>query len=306
MKDRKDNIKLAFFLNAGFALLELVGGFLANSVSVLSDAIHDFGDALSIALSWFLNKKSQKEANEKYTYGYLRFSVLGAFINTIILLVGCIIMLYNSIPRLINPEEVNYRGMMILAIIGVLVNGIAAYKTARGKSISEKVVSLHLIEDILAWASVLLCSILARIFNLPILDPILSILISLFILFNVAKNMKKIFEVFLQKAPSDINLDKIISDVKKQSDKILDMHHIHLWSLDGINNCMSLHMLLGDEINIEEIPKLKQIVRNEFKKNAVEHVTIEIELKSENCTEISCGVENLNKKAQSHKHGHCH
>ncbi len=304
MKDKNDNIKLAFFLNAGFALLELIGGFLANSVSVLSDAIHDFGDALSIALSWFLNKKSQKQANEKYTYGYLRFSVLGAFINTFILSVGCIIMLSNAIPRLVNPEEVNYKGMMILAIIGVLVNSIAAYKTAKGKSISEKVVSLHLIEDILAWASVLLCSILMRIFNLPILDPILSILISLFILFNVAKNMKKIFEVFLQKAPSDINLDKIISDVKKQSDKILDIHHIHLWSLDGINNCVSLHMLLGDEISIEEIPKLKQIVRNEFEKNSVEHVTIEIELKSENCTEVNCDLEKLNKKTQDHGHSH--
>ncbi len=304
MNDKKNSIKIAFFLNAGFALLELVGGILVNSISVLSDAVHDFGDALSIAFSWILDKKSTQKANDKYTYGYLRFSVLGALINTVILSIGCIVMLSNAIPRIINPEQVNHGGMMLLAVLGIAVNSIAAYKTAKGQSISEKVVSLHLIEDILGWASVLICSVLMKLFNLPILDPILSILISLFILFNVFKNMKKIFEVFLQKAPSDVDVDKIIENIKKQDEKILDVHHVHLWSIDGVNNYASVHLLLSDEIVIQNIPEFKEICRNEFMKNGVKHVTIETELKSENCNDKYCNMRNVQRKDSNHGHYH--
>lgn len=286
------NIKLAFALNLIFAIVEFIGGIFVNSVSILSDSIHDFGDALSIGISWFLDKKSTKASNEKYTFGYMRFSVLGAFINVLVLLSGSIIMLYSAINRLIQPEEINYDGVILLAIVGFLVNGFAAFKTSKGKKISEKVVSLHLIEDVLGWASILICSFIMKIFNLSILDPVLCILISLFIFYNAIKNLKKILEIFLQKSPSKINLDKILNDIKQANSNIIDIHHVHFWSLDGINHCVSFHMVLKGNTNIEDIIKAKENSKQVLLENKINHATIETEFETENCDSVVCRKEN--------------
>lgn len=285
------NIKLAFVLNLTFALFEFVGGLIVNSVSILSDSIHDFGDALSIAISWFLDKKSNKEANKKYTFGYKRFSILGALINVVVLLSGATIMLINSVPRIIHPEEVNYNGVIFLAIIGFLVNGFAAYKTSKGEKISEKVVSLHLIEDVLGWASILICSIFMKIFDAKILDPILCVLISLFILFNAIKNLRKILEIFLQKSPNEINLENILEKIKNENPNITDIHHVHFWSLDGVNHCVSFHMVLKDDTSVSEIIKAKNDSKKLLLKNKINHTTIETEFESENCDSLICKKE---------------
>lgn len=282
------NIKLAFCLNLTFAIFEFIGGIFVNSVSILSDSIHDFGDALSIAVSWFLDKKSSKESNKKYTFGYKRFSILGAFINVVVLVSGSIIMLINAIPRLIHPEEVNYDGVIILAIVGFLINGFAAYRTSKGEKISEKVVSLHLIEDVLGWASVLICSIIMKIFDVKILDPLLCVFICIFILYNAIKNLKKILEIFLQKSPSEINLYDILDVIKKENQNIIDIHHVHFWSLDGINHCVSFHMVLKDNCSMQDIIKAKNFSKELLLKNKIAHATIETEFETENCNAITC------------------
>lgn len=285
------NIKTAFFLNLAFSVFELIGGIFVNSVSIISDSIHDFGDALSIAISWRLDKKSEKDPNNKYTYGYLRFSVLGAFINATVLLIGSIIMLYSAIGRLITPQEVNYSGMIWLAVIGLLINGFAAYKTSHGKAISEKVVSLHMLEDVLGWAVVLIGSILMSIFDLSIIDPVLSILITIFILFNVARNIKKIFEVFLEKAPKDIDIDKIVDSLKNDN-RIVGAHHIHIWSMDGEHHYATLHIVASDNAQLEDLHDIKESVKENFFKHNVVHTTVEIELESENCNQHKCIIDN--------------
>ena len=279
----------------------MIGGLFVNSISIISDSIHDLGDAISIAISWFLDKKSESKPDKKYTYGYLRFSVLGALINAMVLLVGSIIMLYNAVPRLINPQAINYNGMFILAIVGLLVNGLGAYKTAKGEAISEKVVSLHLLEDVLGWAAVLICSIFMKIFNISILDPILSILITLFILYNVYKNLRKIFEVFLEKAPSNIDIDAIISKVLGNH-IIKDIHHVHLWTLDSINMYATAHVLICDNQNQDDIIQIKHYVKDIFRKFGVSHVTLEIEFLSENCNEHECVVETDYSNHHHHHH----
>lgn len=183
-KKSTNNIKTAFFLNLGFSIFALFGGLYTNSVSIISDSFHDFGDALSIAISWGLEKKSEQVPNKNYTYGYKRFSLVGALITSVFLIIGSVVMLFNAIPRLVNPERIDYNGVLMLVVIGVLINGFGAYRTAKGSAINEKVVSLHLIEDVLGWVAVLISGIIMKFLDLPIIDPILCILITIFILFN--------------------------------------------------------------------------------------------------------------------------
>ncbi len=126
------NIKIAFFLNLCFSIFELIGGIFTNSISIISDSVHDFGDCISIGISYFFEKKSKRKPDNKYTYGYLRYSLMGALITSFVLLLGSTLVLYNAIPRLFNPEDVNYNGMLIFALFGVAINGYAAYKTSKG------------------------------------------------------------------------------------------------------------------------------------------------------------------------------
>ena len=174
MKTEK-NILIAFILNIVFSIFEFFGGIFTNSISILSDSIHDFGDAVSIGISYFMEKKSKMHADNKYTYGYIRYSVLGGVITTTILLVGSILVIIGSIKRIINPVEVNYNGMIIIAIIGVLLNFIAAYVTREGDSINQKAVNLHMLEDVLGWVVVLIGAIVMNFTDIRIIDSIMSI-----------------------------------------------------------------------------------------------------------------------------------
>ena len=206
MKSEK-NIFIAFLLNLLFAIIELVGGFVTNSISIISDSVHDFGDALSIGMAYFLEKKSNKKPDKNYTYGYLRYSMLSALLTSTILLVGAVFVIVGAIPRLINPVEVNHDGMLILAILGVVINLIAAAKTSHSHNLNEKAINLHLIEDVLGWVAVLAGSIVIKFTGLYIIDPILSIGITIYILYHVYKNIKEVFNVLLEKAPSDVDLE---------------------------------------------------------------------------------------------------
>lgn len=284
------NIKTAFFLNLGFSIFELFGGLYTNSVSIISDSFHDFGDALSIAISWGLEKKSDQIPNKQYTYGYKRFSLVGALVTSIFLIIGSVIMLYNAIPRLINPERVDYDGILTLAVIGFIVNGFGAYRTAKGSAINERVVSLHLIEDVLGWVAVLISGIVMKFLDLPVLDPILCVLITIFILFNVFKNIKSIFEVLLEKAPDNIDINLLINKLLK-NEKVIDIHHVHLWSADSVNSYATLHVKVVDGLSWDEMIGIKRFIREKFKEERVGHVTLEIEFESENCASAECGQE---------------
>jgi len=200
------NIKTAFLLNLGFTIFELIGGLFVNSVAILSDAIHDLGDSLSLGLSWYFQNLSHKGRTKTFSYGYKRFSVLSAIINSIVLLVGSIFILYETIPRLITPVQPNATGMLALSIIGIIVNGAAVLKTCKGKTANERAVSLHMMEDVLGWIAVFIGSVIMYFVHLPILDPILSILITGFILFNAFKNLGFSLKIILQIFVYIINL----------------------------------------------------------------------------------------------------
>ena len=204
-------ILVAFLLNISFSIFELIGGILTNSISIISDSVHDFGDALSIGISLILEKISKKKPDSVYTYGYARYSILGALITTIILTVGSIFVIINSIKRIFNPEVINYNGMILFAIFGVIVNFLAVYFTRDGDSINQKAVNLHMLEDVLGWVVVLIGSILMKFTNISVFDSIMSLGIAIFILINTFKNFQEILDLFLEKTPKDIS----ISELKK-------------------------------------------------------------------------------------------
>ena len=276
------NLKIAFFLNLSFTILEFIGGIYVNSVAIVSDAVHDLGDSLSLGTSWYLDKKSKEESNTTFSFGYRRFSLLGALINSLVLIGGSIYVIYEAVGRLFEPEHSDADGMIIFALIGVAVNGFAAYKLSSGKTMNEKVVSWHLLEDVLGWAAVLVVAIILKFEDIHYLDPALSLLITMYILWNVVKRLKETLFIFLQGVPREIDLDEIQDRLLKIS-KVASMHHTHVWSLEGEHHVFTAHIKLQYISRFNEIIEVKREVKNILKEYSFEHYTIETEMDDETC-----------------------
>ncbi len=294
------NILIAFLLNLGFSIFEFIGGTITNSVAIVSDSIHDMGDAMSIGVSYFLEKISKKKHNNKYTYGYGRYSVLGSLITTVILLTGSAFVIYNAVNRIITPEAINYDGMIIFAIIGVIINYLAAYFTREGDSLNQKAVNLHMLEDVLGWAVVLVGAIAIKFTNITIIDPILSIFVALYIIKESLGNMKSIVNLFLIKTPEGINIDELKHHIL-EIEGVKDIHHIHIWSIDGYSNCSTMH-IVSDGTN----KNLKQEVKEELKEHGIGHTTLEVEGLGEKCEEKECTINSEELKGHHHHHHHHH
>lgn len=295
MKTEK-NILIAFILNISFSIFEIIGGLFTNSVAIVSDAVHDFGDAFSIGISYFLEKKSKNKPDDVYTYGYARYSILGAFITTMVLTIGSCFVILGGINRILNPVEINYDGMIVFAIFGVIVNFLAAYFTREGDSVNQKSVNLHMLEDVLGWVVVLVGSIFMRFFDISIIDPIMSICVALYILFNALKNLKEILDLFFEKIPEGITIDEIKEHVMG-IDGVLDVHHIHIWSIDGSVNYSTMHVVLEGDAR-----KIKNEIRKEMEEHGIVHTTIEVEDSADECCSIECNVSSSNKKSRHHHH----
>lgn len=289
------NILIAFLLNLSFSIFEFFGGIFTGSVAISSDALHDLGDALSIGLSYILEKISKKKANKKYTYGYIKYSIIGSIITTTILLVGGVLVIYNSVIRIFNPMSINYNGMLIFALIGMIVNIVASYYTKDGDSLNQKSVNLHMLEDVLGWIVVLVASIIMKYTNINIIDPILSIIVSLYIVYNAQKNMKEVLNIFLEKTPKNIDIDQVEEKVLKVKG-VLGIHHIHARSIDGYTNFATLHVIVKKYNS-----NIKHEVKEELEKLGICHSTIELEEENEKCHEELCEMDN---KKIIHNHHH--
>ena len=297
MKTEK-NILIAFILNLGFSIFEFIGGAITNSVAIISDSIHDMGDAMSIGVSYFLEKKSKKKPDDKYTYGYIRYSVIGSTITTIILILGSLFVIYNAIKRIINPVDINYNGMITFAVVGVVVNFLAAYFTKDGHSLNQKSVNLHMLEDVLGWAVVLIGAIIMRFTDIRIIDPILSILVALFIFKNAVSNFKSILDLFLEKTPNGISISELKEHLLKR-EGIKNVHHVHIWSIDGYNNYATMHIVVNGDTK-----KIKKLVKEELKEHDISHTTIEIEDSDEICEDETCKIDTEHQHSHHHHHHH--
>ena len=291
-----NNLKLAFFLNLGFTIIEIIGGLWTNSVAILSDALHDLGDSLSLGLAWYLEGYSKKEQNAYFSYGYRRVSLLAALTNTVVLIIGSLFILFESIPRLFAPEATNAIGMALLAIVGIAVNGWAAYRTSGESSLNARVVSWHLLEDVLGWVAVLIGSFIMMIFDLPIIDPILSIVITLYVLWNVQKYLRQTVAIFLQAVPNGIDL-QALEDQFRAITTVQSVHHTHLWSLDGDSHVLTTHIVVPPSTSRANVLTIKNEIKEIIQDLNVIHMTIEVECEGEDC---------LMAQAQSACHDHSH
>lgn len=292
------NILIAFILNFAFSIFEFLGGIYTGSVAIISDALHDIGDAASIGLSFFLEKKSKKQPDENYTYGYIRYSVLGSIITTLILLLGSLLVIYNAIGRIISPAEIRYNEMIVFAIIGAIINLCAAFFTREGDSLNQKAVNLHMIEDVLGWIVVLVGAVVMKFTDFSIIDPIMSIGVAIFILINSAKNLKEIIDIFLEKTPHNVDIYEIKEHVEN-IDGVIEVHHIHVWTMDGYNNYATMHVVTNE--NPHEI---KEKIREELHEHGISHTTLELESEGECCHERLCKVETHSHEGHHHHHHH--
>ena len=255
---------------------------LTNSTAIMADAVHDLGDSLSIGSAWLLARWGRKTADSEFTYGYRRLTLFGAFLNSVVLIAGSMWVLSEAIPRLANPVMPVTEGMFALAILGVTVNGVAAYRLSKGTTLNEKVLNWHLLEDVLGWVAVLVVSIVLQFADWPILDPLLSVGFTLFIMFNVVRNLWTTGKLFLQAVP-DRELHNKIRRTLLGIGGVSDVHHQHLWSLDGEHHVLTAHIVVDGEFDVDEYGVIKDGVAAALEQYGLSHTTIEIELKREFC-----------------------
>ncbi|MBE6960100.1 MAG: cation transporter [Ruminococcaceae bacterium] len=292
------NILVAFILNLMFSLFEFFGGIFTGSVAILSDAVHDLGDAASIGVSWFLERKSKRQPDAAYTYGYGRYSVVGGLITSLILLFGSVVMIGKAISGILSPPQIDYDGMILFAVVGVVVNFLAAYATHRGDSLNQKAVNLHMLEDVLGWAVVLIGAIVMRFTDFAHLDPILSIGVSVYILYHAVRTLGELLEIFLEKAPHALSLAELLERVA-EVDGVVDVHHIHLWSMDGNRHYATMHIVTDADPHA-----IKDQVRQELRHHGIVHATLELESTGEHCHERECYVHTDGASGHCHHHHH--
>ena len=286
------NILIAFLLNLGFSVFEFFGGLLTGSVASLSDAVHDLGDALGIGVSWFLERKSKRQADSTYTYGYARFSVMGSVFTCGILLLGSVGVIVSAIGRLMNPVPIHYDGMIVFAVVGVAVNLTAAFVTREGESLNQKAVNLHMLEDVLTWVVVLIGAVVMRYTDLSILDPLVSIAVAVYIFVHAVGHLRAAVDIFLEKVPNGFSVEEIRCRVAEM-EGISHPHHIHIRSIDGYTHAASLHVVSERTDAVAAV----EAVLNEM---GIPHVTVQVE--REVCPQTACGL----LEEREHRHGGHH
>ena len=296
------NILIAFLLNLGFSIFEVIGGIFTGSVAIISDALHDLGDAMSIGISLFLERKSKRAPDHTHTYGYARYSVLGGLITTVILLAGSLLVIVNAVHRILNPTPIHYDGMIVFAIVGAGINLCAAFFTREGDSLNQKAVNLHMLEDVLGWLVVLVGAVIMRFTDLSIIDPLMSIGVAIFILINAWGTLSQVLNLFLVKTPEHINLHELEEHLT-HLEGVENVHHLHVWSMSGQEAYATLHAVSSADPH-----EVKEAIREELKEHGIFHVTIELEQPGEHCHDPKCQPyqEHACGCHHHHHHGHHH
>lgn len=288
MKSSK-NMTIAFLLNFSFAILEFIFGFMFNSSAVLADAVHDTGDAMAIGLSTLFEKISNKKEDKKYTLGYKRYSLLGALLTSVILLVGSTLVIIENVSKVFAPEKVNYDGMLVLGIFAIIVN-LAASKVVghgHGHSHNESILSLHFLEDILGWVAVILVSIVLRFTDWYFLDPLLSLLIAGFILSKALPKFWENIKIFLDHIPSDIDLSQLYQEILAV-ENVQAITQLNVWTTDGLEKFAMIHICLE---NPELLAETQTTLRQELQAYGITKITIQTDSSLEEHEEWCLGGE---------------
>ena len=250
-----ENLAFVFFMNLTFNIIVIIGGLATNSMAILSDCIHDMSDTISIAIAWLLEKISQKDSSDSYSYGYQRFSILGAVITSVFVIIMAFVILLEAIPRLFAPEGVDAGGMLIIALVGIVFKSISVYRLHRGETFNEKAIFFHQLGDIFEWLAILILSIILIFWDgAPYLDPFVSIGIAIWLIFNLGRNLIKSIQVLLQKTPDNFDVEEFKTSINEIKG-VNAIDDFHVWSLDGIDSVLTLKIAVNDWSRIGEIKK---------------------------------------------------
>lgn len=296
MANREKRVRLAAFLNITFTIIELIGGFWTNSLAILSDALHDFGDSIALLLSWIFERGARKKPDLNRTFGYQRLSLFSAVFSASILIAGSMIIIAQAIPRLLNPELVNAFGMVGIAVAGIFFNGIGFLQLKKGESLNEEVLSWHLLEDVLGWIFILVGGLVIYFWEIYILDTILTIGLTVFILYGVIKSSKEAVNILLEGVPKHINIDQVKEEIKS-IEGVIGVHDLHVWSLEGETDILTSHVVLEDKL-LSSPDETRKVIKEILKKHHVEHSTIEFESKYF-CSGIECNNWNLDSSKKN-------
>jgi cobalt-zinc-cadmium efflux system protein len=286
MPGREARVRFAAFVNFTFTIVEIIGGLYTNSLAILSDALHDFGDSIALLVSWIFERGAKKAPDARYTFGYQRLSLFSALFSASVLVGGSIVIIVEAIPRFFSPESVNAFGMVGFAVVGIAFNGAGYFLLKRGESINEKVLSWHLLEDVLGWIGILIGGIAIYFWKFYMIDQIITVALTVFILYNVARNLREAISILLEGVPKHINLEAVKKDIKSIKG-VLDLHDIHIWSLEGETDVFSAHVVVDDETLEKQSVQTRQIIKQTLEKHHIEHSTIELEGEGQ-CTGVVC------------------
>ncbi|HKK49874.1 MAG TPA: cation diffusion facilitator family transporter [Alkalispirochaeta sp.] len=278
------DLRVALGINVLFTGIELVGGLLTNSVAIIADAVHDFGDSVTLAIALVMERVAGKQRTAQLTFGYRRFSTLGALVTGLVLIVGAVTVLIHTIPRLLEPQSVDTGGMAILAVIGVVMNTLAAIRLSRSGSMNARAAFLHLMEDVFGWIAVLLGAIAIRVWGILWLDPLLSVGINAYIVFRAVPILRQALRVMLQYVPGERSVDEVSALISAITG-VREVHDVHLWTLDGMYTLLSAHVVADGERSLGELEVLKQNARTVLHEHGIQHVTLELESSAVGCSE---------------------
>lgn len=281
------NITVALGLNLLFTVVEILGGLYTNSLAILSDALHDLGDSIGLGAAAVLERLAGRRRTERYSYGFRRYSLLSALLNSIVLLAGAALIISRAVPRIVHPESVRESGMLVLAIFGILVNGIAMLRMKGGRKLNERAVMLHFLEDTLGWVAVLVGSVVMMFADLPVLDPLLSLAITVYAASRAIVNLVRTMRIFLQGVPPGLDVDSLIAHISGMK-PIVDVHDVHVWTLDGEYNVLTLHVVVPDDCATKRTTELRAQIRGYLAEQGIQHATIEVGRESEDCGLAGC------------------
>ena len=269
----KHAVWIAFFLNLSYAIVEFIAGGIFGSSAVLADSIHDLGDAIAIGISAFLESISNREEDSHYTLGYKRFSLLGAMVTAVILMTGSVLVILENITKLVHPQPVNDEGILWLGIIAVSINVLASLVIRKGQTKNESILSLHFLEDTLGWVAVILMAIVLRFTDWYILDPLLSLAISIFILSKAIPRFWSTLRIFLDAVPEGVAIKQVKNDLE-QLDNVASINQLNLWTMDGLEKNAIVHVCLEW---IEDMEASKTAIRHYLKDIGFHNITIEVD-----------------------------
>ena len=275
--DAEKGIKTAFFLNMVFVLVEFFGGLITNSFAVISDAIHDFGDCFAIGCAWFFERRSKKLPDDKYTYGYRRYSLVSAAITSLILVFGSVVVIFGAVERFREPTEIHGLGMMLLAVLGIIINGAAVVKTSKGHGANEKAIKLHLLEDVLGWVAILVGGLFVYFLKWNFVDVIISVVIAVYLLIQSIINLVEVCEILLEKVPEDFS----VSDYKNSLSSVegvSDIHHLHVWTFEGEKIMATIHIRIPDDADMQYYKSVKEDVERLSREFGIDHLTVQLDV----------------------------